>query len=135
MRRPKPDTASEVRQIERLSQMPYSEELEARINALLMGWEGNLYKEIHTKRMFGGLAFLFRGKMSVGIIGDSLTVRIPGADMEKALLRPGARPMDFTGRAMKEFVFVDPLGYTADEDLRRWIQWGLDHARAKLGVN
>lgn len=115
--------------------MSYNQDLEARINAVLMDWEGGLHKDIHVKKMFGGLAFLYRGKMSVGIIGDALTVRIPGADMEEALLKPGARPMDFTGRAMKEFVFVDPEGYASTQDLRKWIQWGLEHARAKLSTN
>jgi hypothetical protein len=38
----------------------------------------------------------------------------------KALARPGARPMNFTGKAMKGFVWVDPRGY-AGAALGRWI--------------
>ena len=43
----------------------------------------------------------------------------------KALRRPHARPMDFTGKPMKGYVFVDPPGYEEDRDLKRWVEESL----------
>lgn len=111
--------------------MAYSKDLEDRLNRMLTECYDSESGELTVKYMFGGLAYLYRGKMSVGIVGDGLMARVPAKSMPEALLRRGARPMDFTGRQMKEFVFVDPEGFSRDEDMRQWIDWGLEHARAK----
>ena len=39
----------------------------------------------------------------------------------------GCREMDFTGRPMKGFLFVDPQGTDLDEDLDYWIELCLDY--------
>ena len=39
--------------------------------------------------------------------------------------RSHARVMDFTGRPMKGYVFVDPPGYEDDRDLKRWVDESL----------
>jgi TfoX/Sxy family transcriptional regulator of competence genes len=75
---------------------------------------------IAEKKMFGGLCLLSRGHMFVGIVGEALMARVGPEAYEKALRRPHARPMDFTGRPMKGYVFVDPPGYEDDRDLKRW---------------
>jgi TfoX/Sxy family transcriptional regulator of competence genes len=75
--------------------------------------------------MFGGLCLLSRGHMFVGIVGEALMARVGPAAYEKALRRPHARPMDFTGRPMKGYVFVDPHGYEDDRDLKRWVDESL----------
>lgn len=77
------------------------------------------------KRMFGGLAFLSRGHMFVGIAKAALMVRVGPTDYTKALRRAHAREMDFTGRPMKGYVFVDPPGFERDEDLAYWVRAGL----------
>ena len=112
--------------------MPYSTALEERLNALLYQRADKVHEEIELKKMFGGLAYLLRGKMSIGIMGESMMVRVPAKHMEEALEKPGARPMEFTGRPMKEFVTVDPEGYQDPEAMHQWIEWGLEHARSKL---
>jgi len=56
---------------------------------------------IEDKRMFGGLAIMVNGHMCCGIVGRNLVVRVGGNEYEQALSQPHARPMDFTGRAMR----------------------------------
>lgn len=112
--------------------MAHSTELEDRLNRLLLNRPATDHDPMEVKKMFGGLAYLYAGKMSVGIIGDTLVARVPAASMEEALLRPGARPMDFTGKVMKEFVMVDPEGFRTDPEMEQWLDWGLQHARQAL---
>ena len=65
-------------------------------------------------------------KMCVGIIYDQLMARIHPDLYEKALTKTGCKEMNFTGRAMKGFVFVDPEGTDMDIDLEYWVQLCLD---------
>jgi TfoX/Sxy family transcriptional regulator of competence genes len=78
--------------------------------------------------MFGGIAFMLAGNMAVGVIGEDLMVRLDPADAEKALAEPHTRPMDFTGKPMKNMVYVDAEGTASDEDLTAWVEAGADHA-------
>lgn len=94
------------------------------------------FAELHTaaeeKRMMGGLCFMVNDKMSAGFVGQTLMARIDPALYEQALNHQGAREMDFTGRPMKGFVFVEAEGIVEDEDLRYWLQLCLDYnPRAK----
>lgn len=82
--------------------------------------------------MFGGIAFLYKGKMTVGIVKDDLMVRIKPEHMAATLKMPHVKPMAFTGKPMKEFVFVGPDGYTSEEELQQWLEMGVAHARYKL---
>lgn len=79
------------------------------------------------KRMFGGLAFMVRGHMTLGINGGELMVRVGKDAYDDALSRPGAREMDFTGRALKGFVYVSPEGHASDSDLEEWVRRGLEY--------
>jgi hypothetical protein len=57
----------------------------------------------------------------------ALPNEVPGAAVEAdALSRPGCKPMDFTGRPMKGFVFVHPEGYETEAQLRHWLELALD---------
>jgi hypothetical protein len=78
--------------------------------------------------MFGGVAFLLDGKMFCGVIRDQLVVRVGPERNDEALRQPHARPMDFTGRPMKGYVYVTPAGHRAGAALRNWVQWGADFA-------
>jgi TfoX/Sxy family transcriptional regulator of competence genes len=78
--------------------------------------------------MFGGIAFMLEGNMAVGIVGDELMVRLDPADAERALAEPHVRPMDFTGKPMRNMVFVAPSGTASDADLAAWVDAGADHA-------
>ena len=77
------------------------------------------------RKMFGGLAFMARGHMFIGIAKGTLMVRVGPTAYAAALARPHAREMDFTGRPMKGYVFVDPPGYEADTALEFWVKAGL----------
>jgi len=80
--------------------MPYSESIAKKIREQL-----KLFPEEFTeKKMFGGLSFLYQGKMTVGIVKEDLAIRIIVSKMETANQNENARPMDFTKRPMKEFV-------------------------------
>jgi TfoX/Sxy family transcriptional regulator of competence genes len=105
--------------------MSYDEGLAERVRDILEG-----EREVSEKKMFGGLAFLLGGRMSVGIVKDELMVRVGRERNDEALAQPHARPMDFTGHAMKGFVFVSPAGIESDQLLERWVSWGIEGARS-----
>ena len=65
-------------------------------------------------------------KMCVGVHTDQIMARIDPLREEEALLRPGAKQMDFTGRPMKGFVFVDQVGFDLDQDLEQWVEMCLE---------
>lgn len=78
------------------------------------------------RKMFGGLAFMVRGHMTVGVLGDDLMVRVGRDAHEDAVSQPHAREMDFTGRPMTGMVYVSADGFAEDDDLRAWLRRGLD---------
>lgn len=70
--------------------------------------------------------------MCVGIEGERLMVRLDPAMYEAALTRPACVPMDFTGRPMRGFVFVEPEGTASAASLQSWINLALEfNPRAK----
>jgi hypothetical protein len=77
--------------------------------------------QVTEKKMFGGMAFLSRGYMFAGIVGDTLMARIGPERYAAALTRPHVREMDFTGRPMKGYVYVDAAGIERDQDLTYWL--------------
>ena len=103
--------------------MAYDEGLAQRIREELEGRD-----DVVEKKMFGGLAFLLGGNMSVGVMKSELMVRTGPDGYDAALAEPHARKMDFTGRAMKGFVYVGLEGFESDDDLRAWIERGVAFA-------
>jgi TfoX/Sxy family transcriptional regulator of competence genes len=103
--------------------MAFDEGLAERIREALDGERG-----ISEKKMFGGIAFLLRGKMFVGIVKNDLMVRVGPEAYEDALKKPFARPMDFTGKPMAGYVYVAPKGTTDDDVLEGWVRQGLKFA-------
>lgn len=102
--------------------MAYNEFIADRIRTVLDGKKTN-YREI---KMMGGLCFMVDEKMCLGVIKDDLMARV-GPDAFEALLeKPGSRPMDFTKRPMKGYLYVDADGMDSDDDLEMWIQHCLD---------
>ena len=81
--------------------------------------------QFNEKLMFGGLAFMVRGHMCCGIVGQDLVIRVGANQHDQALAEPHVRDMDFTGRPMKGFVYVSPLGYRSKANLRKWIRRSL----------
>jgi TfoX/Sxy family transcriptional regulator of competence genes len=89
--------------------------LAARVRAALKG-----RRNISEKRMFGGVCFLLRGNMLCGTSKARFMFRVGKEQDTEALSRNGARPMDFTGKVMKGFVWVDP-GRCDARALGNWI--------------
>lgn len=82
--------------------------------------------DVVEKQMFGGLAFLVAGHMSCGVVGETLMVRVGPEVYASALAEPHAREMDFTGRSLRGFVYVDPEGLCTDAELGVWVRRSLD---------
>lgn len=104
--------------------MAYNEYLADRIRRLFLE-ERQIVEE---KKMMGGLCFMLNDKMCCGIHFDKkkqtdlLMARIGEEASIEALTKPGSHPMDFTGRPMKGYVFVDPDGFDLDIQLEYWIK-------------
>lgn len=77
--------------------------------------------DIVEKKMFGGIAFMLSGNMCCGVVNEALMARVGPGRYEQALARPHAKEMDFTGRPMKGFIYVEPAGFESDSDLRTWV--------------
>ena len=101
--------------------MAYDERLAKRVRALLKG-----PRALVEKKMFGGLAYLSNGKMVAGILKNDLVVRVGPDATDRALREPHTRPMDFTGKPMKGYVFVGPGGVKTAPQLREWLTKGLN---------
>ncbi len=103
--------------------MAYNEALAVRLRQLL-----DDQPKLIEKKMFGGVGFMLRGNMACGVNKDDLIVRVGPDNYETAVIRPSARPFDFTGRPMKGWVIVKPAGYAADDDLQSWVEEGVEFA-------
>lgn len=102
--------------------MAYDENLAERVRKAVAN-----RKRVTEKRMFGGLAFLLDGRMFCGVLGNDLVVRVGPARHAAALSRPHARPMDFTGRPMTGFIYVDPRGVKTAAALAKWVREAADY--------
>jgi TfoX/Sxy family transcriptional regulator of competence genes len=101
------------------------EALVARIRPLLKRRKG--YSE---KQMFGGVAFMINGSMCVGPWKGSLIVRLEKEKHEETQSEPHVKPMDITGKVMKGWARVEPVGIDDDNDLMAWIERAIKFARS-----
>ena len=65
------------------------------------------HRNVEEKKMFGGLCFMVNDKMALGVEKDRLMVRLDPAKYDQVMEKKGCQPMDFSGKVMKGFVFVD----------------------------
>ena len=100
--------------------MAYDETLADRIRHVLAD-----HTNVTERRMFGGLCFLVDGHMCCGIFRDLLMARINKSEYAQVLEQPHVRQMDFTGRPLSGFVYVEPEGIASARALRSWIAGGL----------
>jgi TfoX/Sxy family transcriptional regulator of competence genes len=109
--------------------MAYNEKLAAMTRELIAQTETN----VEEKAMFGGLCFMVNDKMCLGVEKDRLMVRLNPAVYDEAMEKEGCKAMDFTGRVMKGYVFVDADVLTAKKKLEYWVKLALDYNKiAKL---
>ena len=104
--------------------MAYDERLAERIRISLSGRKG-----MTERHMFGGIAFLLRGNMCCGVIQDLLMLRLGPEGAERALARPHAREMEFTGRPMKGMVYILPEGVRTERQLQGWVEQAAQFAQ------
>ncbi len=83
-------------------------------------------RDVVEKKMIGGLSFMLNGSMCCGLTSMGFMVRIGPEARERALTQPHVRPMEFGGRRLAGFVYVDPEGYRTDTALATWVQRGID---------
>ena len=108
--------------------MAYDEQLAERIRRSF-GRKNVLFEE---KRMMGGLCFMVDSKMCVGVEKNRLMAHIDPEAYDAALHKKDCVPMDFTGRPMRGFVFVNPAGLSTESELDTWLKLALEfNPRAK----
>jgi TfoX/Sxy family transcriptional regulator of competence genes len=104
----------------------YDEDLANRIRELLATEAG-----VIEKRMFGGLAFLIGGYMSVTVSGrGGLLLRCDPEETEALLAKPHAGPFEMRGRMMDGWLRVDAEGVRTKRQLERWVTRGVSYARS-----
>ena len=106
--------------------MAYDEDLANRIRELVRSEQG-----VTEKRMFGGLAFLIDGHMSVSASGrGGLLLRVDRAETDAMLSKPHAHPFEMRGRVMQGWLWVDAEGLRTKRQLERWVARGIAYARS-----
>jgi TfoX/Sxy family transcriptional regulator of competence genes len=103
--------------------MAYNEKLADRTRELI----ALTHKNVTEKKMFGGLCFMVNDKMCVGVEMERLMVRFDPAKYEEIMEMEGCRPMDFTGRVMKGYAFVDIEALNTKKKLAYWIKLALEY--------
>ena len=99
--------------------MAHDEQLAHRIRQAF-----GIRNDITERKMFGGLNFLCRGRMCCGIVGSDLMVRVPDDEFDAVMRGRHVRPMDFTGKPLRGFVYVSPPGFGTAAALRTWLSRG-----------
>jgi TfoX/Sxy family transcriptional regulator of competence genes len=106
--------------------MAYDEDLANRVRELIAAEAG-----LTEKKMFGGLAFLIRGNMSVGVSGrGGLMVRVDPDETDALVAKPHAGPFEMRGREMRGWVRVDAEGVRTKRQLEPWVRRGVAYARS-----
>ncbi len=106
--------------------MAYDEDLANRIRELLAA-----DADVTEKRMFGGLAFLIAGNMSVNVSGrGGLMLRCDPAQTQALRGRPHAGPFEMRGRVMEGWLCVAEEGVRTKRQLERWVAIGVGYARS-----
>jgi TfoX/Sxy family transcriptional regulator of competence genes len=103
--------------------MAYNDKLADMVRELI----SEKHKNVEEKAMFGGLCFMVNDKMCVGVNKGRIMVRFDPAMNDEIMEKEGARPMEFTGRTMKGFAFVDEKVLTTKKKLEPWVKLALDY--------
>lgn len=101
--------------------MAYNESLVDQIRGLLVH-----HPKVEEKYMFGGVCFMVDDKMCVGVVKEEMMCRIDPSLDEIVLEKIGCRPMDFNGKTMKGYVFVNEEALRSKENFEYWLGLCLD---------
>jgi TfoX/Sxy family transcriptional regulator of competence genes len=103
--------------------MAINEKLADRVREII----SSTHNKVEEKRMFGGLCFMVNNKMCVGVESERLMVRFDPARTDELMEKEGCRPMDFTGKTMKGFAFIDLEALNTRKKLEYWLHLALDY--------
>ena len=105
--------------------MAYDAELVERIREMLRE-----ELDVTERKMFGGLAFLVNGNMSVTASGrGGLLVRLDPEDAAARLDGDVVTSFEMRGQPMKGWLRVAEPGYATDDQLRDWVDRSVEYAR------
>ena len=102
--------------------MAFNENLNSKIRASLAD-----LPNVEEKHMFGGSCFMVNDKMCVGVEKERLMVRLDPGLTDEVMEKEGCRPMDFTGKIMKGYVFIDIEALNTKKKLEYWIKLALEY--------
>lgn len=102
--------------------MAFNEKLACRVRELIALKESN----IEEKKMFGGLCFMVNDKMCVGVESERLMIRLNPEVYDEVMEKEGCEPMNFTGKIMKGYVFVNIEALATKKHLQYWIDLALE---------
>jgi TfoX/Sxy family transcriptional regulator of competence genes len=103
--------------------MSYNEKLADRTREIIAA----THKNVEEKKMFGGLCFMVNDKMCVGVEQQRLMVRLDPAKYDEVMEKEGCKSMDFTGKIMKGYVFVDIKVLNTKKKLGYWVNLALEY--------
>ena len=108
--------------------MAFNEKLADRVREII----AETQRSVAEKRMFGGLCFMVNDKMCLGVEQERLMVRLDPARYDQALENEGAEPMDFTGKIMIGYVFVDIDALKTKQQLKYWVDLALEYNKIAI---
>ena len=111
--------------------MAYNEKLADRTRELI----ALSHKNIEEKKMFGGLCFMVNDKMCIGVEMDRIMVRLDPEKYDEVIEKEGCEPMNFTGKIMKGFVFVNDSVLNTKKQLEYWVKLALDYNKNAKKAN
>ena len=103
--------------------MAFNEKLADRVRELIF----LTHKNVVEKKMFGGLCFMVNDKMCVGVEQERLMVRFDPVKHDELMEKEGCKPMDFTGKVMKGYLFVDNDALNTKKKLAYWVNVALEY--------
>ncbi|HUR66450.1 MAG TPA: TfoX/Sxy family protein [Chitinophagaceae bacterium] len=103
--------------------MAFDEKIADRLREMI----SETHKISEEKKMFGGLCFMVNDKMCIGVEKERLMIRFDPARSDEVMEKEGSHPMDFTGRVMKGYVFVDIDAVSTKKKLAYWVGLALEY--------
>jgi TfoX/Sxy family transcriptional regulator of competence genes len=103
--------------------MPFNEKLADRVREII----SLTHKNVEEKKMFGGLCFMVNDKMCIGVETERLMVRFDPLRTDEVMELEGSHPMDFTGKVMKGYAFVDIDALNTKKKLGYWVNLALEY--------
>jgi TfoX/Sxy family transcriptional regulator of competence genes len=102
--------------------MAYNEQIADRTREII----SLTHQNVEEKKMFGGMCFMVNNKMCLGVIKDQLMVRLDPEKYDDVIEFEECEPMNFTGKIMKGYVFVNLDAINTQKKLEYWVELALD---------